>query len=54
MLDGINSRSDVAEVNINELEHIEIEIIQSETQRENYITNHIKYGWAENPKQRQR
>lgn len=54
MLDGINSRLDVAEVNINELEHIEIETIQNETQRENFITNHIKYGWAEKPKQRKR
>lgn len=53
---GINGKLYVTEVNTSKLEHIEIETIQNETQRENstYITNYTKYGWAENPKQRQR
>lgn len=35
ILDGINGRLYVAEVNTSKLEHIEMETIQNETQREN-------------------
>lgn len=43
---GINGKLYVTEVNTSKLEHIEIETIRNETQRENstYITNYTKYG----------